>query len=246
MLSAMDLSYNNGSSLLIFFILSLFTHVQEQTAEVRRYFGCQHSIESTCALGHTTVVPIGEPQILFPINPFDWREIQRKKGSKCSLSDYLASATPRVLIGNAEGGTTPVHDFPLACSQNNCRQHIDPLTARIESAWPQILQISPDRSAACPIPPRISIPTGAPEGGNVEYVLVGITSFEWDQHWISNIRIDDELFRYDDLFHYGRLHKTRTIAETDGETVLLNYCRTSKSCIVSFVVIFELMLNIIS
>ncbi|KAJ7078201.1 hypothetical protein C8R44DRAFT_896016 [Mycena epipterygia] len=173
--------------------------VMEQTADVRRYFGLQHSAASTCAFGHTTVDPKGGPQILVPINLFDWREIQKKNGSSCSLSDYLARATPRVPIGNAEGGTTPIHEFPLACSQTNCRHNINPETARIETAWPLILQISPEPTAMCPIPPRISIPTNTPEGGNVEYVLVGITSYEPD-HWISDILIGNEMFHYNDMY----------------------------------------------
>lgn len=227
----MAFAHSNGAASIFFTSSLVFTHVQEQTADVRRYFGPQHSVASTCVSGHTTVEPKGEPQTLVPINPFDWREIQRKNGQSCSLSDYFTSATPRVPIGNAEGGTTPVHEFPLACSHKSCKQQSDPQTAYIETAWPLILQISPHPSITCPIPPKISIPTSISDGERVEYVLVGITSYE-PRHWTSDIFIGNEYFHYNDLLACLSPQKWYR-DKTKPATVLLNYHRTSRTYIVS-------------
>ncbi|KAF8160548.1 hypothetical protein K438DRAFT_1985650 [Mycena galopus ATCC 62051] len=115
------------------------------TEDIHLMFGVAHLLVGTCGSNHPCSIPVGTIKTNFRLNGFDLRTARAKYGPATSLTDYFASATPRIEMGNDVGGTTAVHALAISCDHPDCKGSFAPLVPdTIETLWPKILHINPD------------------------------------------------------------------------------------------------------
>lgn len=206
-------------------------------AAVQLYFGLQHTLLHRCPEGHVSRVVASNPESMFQFNDHDLRITRAVHGSHITMTDYFQHLIPRRRIGNDANGTTVLHTLPSStCLHSNCKVQADLMA--IETSWPQILQIIPESRAASEdmlktqkwiqLDRKFTIPDQ--KGNGVEYQLVGRVCFHSNQHFTSDIMLENRLFLYNDMFNKGKLVDIgdSTLFDTqDDRCVLLTYHRTS-------------------
>ncbi|KAJ7916650.1 hypothetical protein B0H13DRAFT_1870985 [Mycena leptocephala] len=201
--------------------------------DVQLQFGVGHLLAGTCAANHSSHIPMGTIQPFLRLNLFDLRIARDKHGATTSLTQYFATATPRISGGNHEGGTTVVHSLPAPfCDHPDCEGMFASITVNsIETLWPKILHINPETGAhpRPPLPRSFNIDDGA--GNSIVYELIGTISHNAGRkHWTSKFLIDNTTFHYDDLVRGGSLvlqGKGELISVPDHTAVLWAYHRSS-------------------
>lgn len=179
--------------------------------EVQLTLGVGHFLTGTCPAKHSCSIAVGDIQTLLSLNPFDLRAARAKYGSTVTLTEYFATATPRV-------DETVVHSFPAPDSEeSDCLGESSPLVLEtIETVWPKILHINPYTGTQDPLlhTPVFTIDNG--QGDQIVYELIGTISHDAEElHWTSKFLIDDTTYSYDDLVRGGSL-----VAQGPGEVII--------------------------
>ena len=166
-----------------------------------------------------------------------------------SLADYLHHAVPRFRFGDSRSGSYfPLHlqTKVIPCSQ--CDEAA-PLTS-ISTKWPLFLRINPSwdvrgpgafseiRDVECPL--RFSL------GSDVTYKLIGrviaLKRPGSDAHFITHIRIGDQVYLYNDLERGGLLAELGPAVLLEHpypDTIYLLYIRTSSSSVSSILFVLR-------
>lgn len=173
---------------------------------VQLNFKLEHLLSGTCPSGHPSLVALHGIPIVLPLNHFDLRVARAKFGPTTSLTEYFATAIPRIFMGsNMISGSALVHSLPAPrCEHMDCLAQFQPQD--IETRWPRILHINPDTGSqpALPITRAFTLSDGS--GRSVGYRMVGTMSFDSErQHYTAKIMIDDQSFSYDGLCRGGAL-----------------------------------------
>ncbi|KAJ7259066.1 hypothetical protein C8J57DRAFT_1234055 [Mycena rebaudengoi] len=183
--------------------------------DVQLQFGVGHLLAGTCAANHSSHIPMGTIQPFLRLNLFDLRIARDKHGATTSLTQYFATATPRISGGNH------------ARAGQRWSTHSQPHFAIIRI----ILHINPETGAHSrpPLPRSFNIDDGA--GNSILYELIGTISHNAGRkHWTSKFLIDNTTFHYDDLVRGGSLVSQGNgglISVPDHTAVLWAYHRSS-------------------
>ncbi|KAF8125544.1 hypothetical protein K438DRAFT_2002028 [Mycena galopus ATCC 62051] len=202
------------------------------TEDVHLMFGVAHLLVGTCGSNHPCPIPVGTIKTNFRLNGFDLRAARAKYGPATSLTDYFASATPRIEMGDDVDGTTAVHALAISCDHPDCKGSSAPLVPdTIETLWPKILHINPETGTQTRLPIANSLTIDGGLGNSVVYELVGTISHDAHrEHWTSKFLLGNTTFHYDDLNRGSLVAQgpVDLITAPDMTAVLWAYHRSSK------------------